>query len=117
MALTVAIPAQAEPGAMSIAAFLAKAEALRAKGPFALMSGDYKLLKEEVTGAAQVYRARLRGEQAAGRPSSCPPARAPFGSDDVMAQMRSYPVAQRGQLTVGTAVADLFRARYPCGTK
>lgn len=107
--------AQAQVGAMSIATFLAKADALRAKGPFALMSADYKLLKAEVTGAAQAYRARLKGEQAAGRPSSCPPARAPFNSDDVMAQMRTYPVAARGQTSVATAVTDLFLARYPCG--
>lgn len=104
-------------GAMSIATFLAKADALRAKGPFALMSADYKLLKAEVTGAAQAYRARLKGEQAAGRPSSCPPPRAPFNSDDVMAQMRSYPVAARGQTSVATAVAELFHARYPCGAR
>lgn len=104
-------------GAMPIATFLAKADALRAKGPFALMSADYKLLKAEVTGAAQAYRARLKGEQAAGRPSSCPPPRAPFNSDDVMAQMRSYPVAARGQTSVATAVADLFHARYPCGAR
>ena len=107
--------ALAQTGAMSVATFLAKADALRAKGPFALMSGDYKLLKAEVTGAAQAYRARLKGEQAAGRPSSCPPARAPFNSDDVMAQMRSYPAASRPHTSVATAVADLFLARYPCG--
>lgn len=106
--------AAAQTGAMSVATFLAKADALRARGPFALMSADYKLLKAEVTGAAQAYRARLKGEQAAGRPSSCPPPKAPFNSDDVMAQMRSYPPASRGQTSVATAVADLFLARYPC---
>lgn len=117
VAMPMAASAQvsAQTGTMSIAAFLAKADALRAKGPFALMSADYKLLKAEVTGAAMTYRARLKGEQAAGRPSSCPPARAPFNSDDVMAQMRTYPVAARGHTSVATAVTDLFLARYPCG--
>lgn len=109
------VGANAQGGAMSVATFLAKADALRAKGPFALMSSDYKLLKAEVNGAAQAYRVRLKGEQAAGRPSSCPPARAPFNSDDVMAQMRSYPPTHRAQTSVATAVADLFVARYPCG--
>lgn len=113
--LSLAMPLAAAPGDMTVATFLAKADALRSRGPLALMSSDYSLLKGEVTGAAQAYRARLRGEQAAGRPSSCPPAgRAAFNSDDVIGQMRTYPVGARGQTTVATAVADLFRNRYPC---
>lgn len=111
------VAAAAEPGAMPVATFLAKADALRAKGPFALMSSDYKLLKAEVTGAAQAYRARLRAEVTAGKPSSCPPAKAPFNSNDVIGQMHGYPVAARSQITVAAAVADLFRSRYPCAAR
>jgi hypothetical protein len=110
----VVTPAQAMPGDMSIATFLAKADALGAKGPMAMFSSDLSLLKAEAKGGAQAYRAQLHQEQATGRPSSCPPPHAPFTSDDVVAQMITYPVAQRSHTSVRTAIADLFRKRFPC---
>lgn len=102
---------------MPVATFLAKADALRAKGPMALFSRDYGLLKTEATAAAAAYRERLKIERAQGRPSSCPPAKAPFASDDVLEQMRSYPAGVRDRITVADAMADLFRKRYPCAPR
>jgi hypothetical protein len=101
-------------GDMSVATFLAKADALRAKGPFALMSSDYKLLKAEGEAAGQAYGARLRQERAAGRPSSCPPRGIRPGSNLVLAHLRSYPVAARPSTTMRTAMADYFIKTYPC---
>jgi hypothetical protein len=102
------------PGAMSVAVFLAKADALRAKGAFALFSSDYGKLKAEVTGAAQAFRSQVKAEAAAGKPSACPPKGAALTSDDFITHMQSYPVAARARIGVADAVADIFRKRFPC---
>jgi hypothetical protein len=113
LALT-AVPAFATDGNMSIATFLAKADSLRAKGPFALMSSDYKLLKAEGTAAGEAYGARLRQERAAGRPSSCPPQGTRPNSNQVLAHLRTYPVPARATTTMRAAMADYFIRTYPC---
>lgn len=111
-----ATPALAEPGDMSAAAFLAKADALRAKGAMALLSGDIKLLKAEGQAAGQAYRARLRADKAAGRtPHSCPPPKSSINSTQIIAHLRSYPAAQRPRITMKAAISDLMAKTYPCG--
>jgi hypothetical protein len=112
--LLASAPAYAAPGDMSVAAFLAKADALRARGAMALFSSDYKLLKGEGTAAGQAYRARLIAERAEGKPSSCPPRPAPVNSDNLLAHMRSYPAADQARITINTAMADLFIKTWPC---
>lgn len=106
--------AVAAAGDMSVATFLAKADALKAKGPLALMSSDIGLLREEGQAAGQAYRAQLDSERKAGHPSSCPPKGVRVTSDDLMGQMRAYPAARRPQITVKTAMADMFRAKFAC---
>ena len=112
--LTPVSPIAAAPGAMSVATFLAKAEALQAKGMMAMFASDVSLLKSEVASAAAAYRNQLRQEATAGKPSACPPERAALDSNDLMAQMRTYPAADRPRIPVTQAVADLIRKRYPC---
>jgi len=115
-AIWLALPGQvaAETGTMSVAVFLAKAEALRAQGPMALFSSDVGLLKSEVAGSAQAFRKQIKAEAASGKPSACPPEHGALTSDDIIAHMRDYPVAARPRISVSQAVADLFRKRYPC---
>ena len=103
-----------QPGTMSVAAFMAKAEALQAKGAMAFFSSDISLLKAEVTGSAQAFRRQLKAEAANGKPSACPPEHAALTSDDILVHMRGYPVAARPRIPVSEAVADLFRKRFPC---
>ena len=56
--------------AMDVATFLAKADALQKKGMMALMSSDYKLLKNEIVAHSQTLRAeRLAAERAHRRPA------------------------------------------------
>lgn len=114
--LLAAAPALANPGEMSVATFLAKADALRAKGPAALFSGDMKVLKSEGEAAGAAYRARLAAERAAGRPSSCPPpgGKARMSSDQLLNHLRSYPAPARGGTTMKAAMADYFIKTYPC---
>lgn len=110
----VATPASAVPGDMSIATFLAKADALRAKGPLALLSSDIKLLKTEGMAAGQAYRAQLVRERAQGKPSSCPPKGAKIGSDQLFGHLQAYPAAARPRTTMRAAMADYFIKTFPC---
>lgn len=110
----VATPASAVPGDMSIATFLAKADALRAKGPLALLSSDIKLLKTEGMAAGQAYRAQLVRERAQGKPSSCPPKGTKIGSDQLIDHLRAYPAAARIRTTMRAAMADFFIKTFPC---
>ena len=104
----------AAPGDMSVAVFLAKAEALKAKGPLALFSSDLALLKAEGKAGGEAYRARLKTERAAGKPSSCPPAGVKIDSDELVAFLRTYPAAARPRVTIRQGVADYFIKKYPC---
>lgn len=116
LALLSAAPALAGPGDMSAATFLAKADALRAKGPMALLSGDIKVLKAEGQAAGQAYRARLKAEKAAGKtPHSCPPPKSSINSTQLIAHLRTYPAAARPRTTMKMAIADLMAKTYPCG--
>jgi len=113
-ALALAVPALAAPGDMSVATFLAKAAALKKKGPLALMSSDMSLLKQEGVAAGQSYRARLVRERAAGKPSSCPPKGVKVDSGKLIGHLQTYPVAARSSTSMNTAVADYFIRTYPC---
>lgn len=112
--LSLASPLLAAPGDMNVAAFLAKADALRAKGPMALFSSDFKLLKSEGEAAGEAYRSRLNAERAAGRPSSCPPKGAKVSSDKLLAFLRTYPEAHRPRTSMKQAIGDFFARNYPC---
>ena len=112
--LSLASPLMAAPGDMNVAAFLARADALRAKGPMALFSSDFKLLKSEGEAAGEAYRSRLNAERAAGRPSSCPPKGAKVSSDKLLAFLRTYPEAHRPRTSMKQAIGDFFARNYPC---
>ena len=112
--LAVLAPVAAQ--AMTVSEFLAKADALKAKGVFALASSDFTLLKQEIDRASDAYRARLAAQVAAGKkPSSCPPPKgtAKVTSDDIIANFKSLPAA-RQKANVKYAFAAFMTNRYPC---
>lgn len=110
--LILAAPAGAS--AMTVAEFLAKADALQAKGVGALFSGDLKLLKTEVTSAGKALRAEQAAAVKAGRkPTACLPAKAATNSDELLAYFRAIPPAQR-EMSVKDGFAGLIRKKYPC---
>jgi hypothetical protein len=114
-ALLMAVPAHAE---MSVAAFLAKADALKAKGVFAMMSSDIGVLKTEVQTAGRAYRTQIDGDKAAGRaPHSCPPpkGKVAMDSEELMGHFRTIPQPQRPHISVKTAFYALMKKKYPCG--
>lgn len=103
--------------AMTVAEFLAKSEAVKAKGMLAMMSSDLKLLQGEMKGVAAAYRADIDAAQKAGKaPHSCPPpkGKASIGSDDVMAELQSVPAAEKPRMSVKTAFYAMMKKRYPC---
>lgn len=113
-ALGLATPVLAAPGDITVASAMAKADALRAQGPLALMSPDMALLRGEGKAAGDNYRARLRAERAAGRPSSCPPGEARVGTDEMIAYFKTWPAAKRQRTTLNQGVAEYFITKYPC---
>jgi hypothetical protein len=101
--------------AMDVATFLAKADALQKKGMMALMSSDYKLLKNEIVVQSQLLRAERLAAQAAGRkPAYCPPAKTGLKSDEILAAFRSIPAAARPRIDVKDALRALLARKYPC---
>lgn len=107
-------PLLADPGPISVASFLAKADALMAKGPMALFSPDVKLLRGEAEAAIQLYKQRLHGEKAAGQPSSCPPERITFRQSQMLSHLRQYPATVRPVTSLRSAIADLVIKTWPC---
>ncbi|MDK2767722.1 hypothetical protein [Sphingomonas sp.] len=108
------LPASAQ--AMSVAEFLAKANALKAKGFLAIGSSDIKLLRTEVERASDAYRSDLASAKAAGRaPHSCPPpkGKAKIGSNELMAEFEAIPAAKRN-MSVKTAFYAMMKKRFPC---
>lgn len=102
--------------AMTVSEFLAKADALKAKGVLALASSDIGLLRQEIASASDAYRAGLAAQVAAGKkPSSCPPPKgtAKITSDDIIANFKSLP-ATRQKANVKDAFAAFMTKRYPC---
>lgn len=109
-----ATAASAAPGDMSVAAFLGKVDALKAKGMAAMFSSDIGLLKSEAMAAGAAYRERLKAERAQGRPSSCPPAAAKVNSNQFIGHLQTYPAAQRPAISLKQAIADMFTKTWPC---
>lgn len=103
--------------AMTVADFLSKADALKAKGMLAIGSPDIALLRDEVKAASDTYRATIAADVAAGRkPGSCPPPKgtAKVTGDELIAEFRTIPAARRSQLSVNAAFAAFMTKRYPC---
>ena len=102
--------------AMTVETFLAKADALKAKGLLSIGSSDIALLRQEVMTASDAYRARLAADAVAGRkPTSCPPPRgtAKISSNDILAEFKALPPAKR-KISVQTAFSAMMERRYPC---
>ena len=114
-ALSLAVVPLGAAQAMDVASFLAKADALQKKGMMALMSSDYKLLKNEIVTHSQTLRnERLAAQKAGRRPAYCPPAKSGLKSDEILAAFRSIPAAQRPRTDVKDALRALLARKFPC---
>jgi hypothetical protein len=113
-ALAVVIPVGALQ-AMTVSAFLEKADALQARGMMAMFSSDIGLLKGEVTGAAATLKAEnATARQAGRRPAYCAPEGLRMSSNELLTYFRSIPAARRQQLEVRDALRFYMVRRFPC---
>jgi hypothetical protein len=114
LALATAPTAALQAQNMPVSTFLAKADALKKKGPLALLSSDIGLLKSEVQNSGKALRAEQVAARKAGRKLSyCLPEKAAFNSNELLAHFQSIPPAQRS-MRVRDAFAGLVRKKYPC---
>lgn len=112
--LLAAIPAAAQAQSMTVADFLARAEALERKGALALFSSDLKLLKAQMQNSGKQLRAEQVAAQKAGRkPATCLPAKASMESDELLRYFRSIPPQQRS-MTVKAGLAGFASRKFPC---
>ena len=102
--------------AMSVAEFLQRSEALKAKGAFALFSSELGVLKKEVTQAAEQLRAERLAAQRAGRKAPyCPTTKtAQMDSERLLGVMRAVPPGDRARLPVKDALRKHFARTQPC---
>lgn len=111
-AVLLASPAVA---AMDVATFLAKADALKAKGPLALFSGDLKRLKAEMAAAGQQLKAEKAARDKAGLPPrSCPPKGAKMDANAFLDEMRKIPAAEQRTMQLKDGLLWVGRRKYPC---
>ena len=108
------LPAAAS--AMPVSTFLAKAEALKKKGPLAIFSGDLKLLTKQIEADGAALRAQNKAAAAAGRRKAyCTPgAGVKIGQKEVLDAMNAVPPAKRMSTTTQEAMRDYFARRFPC---
>ena len=102
--------------AMPVRTFLTKADALKAKGPMALFSGDLKLLTNQIKADAAALRADNQAAEAAGRRKAyCTPAGGvKLSNRDIMEAMQAVPLAQRATTDTKAAMRAYFARRFPC---
>jgi hypothetical protein len=101
--------------AMDVASFLQKADALKKKGVLALASSDYKRLKAEIVTASGALRAeRLAAERAGRQGAYCPPDNSGLNSNEILAYLRTVPIAQRPRVEVKDALRGLLSHKFPC---
>ncbi|MES2136436.1 MAG: hypothetical protein V4502_05180 [Pseudomonadota bacterium] len=101
--------------AMPVDQFLAKAEALQARGFTAMFSSDFKLL----TSVIKADSAALKGERQAAaaahrKPPYCPPGPVKMSSDDILTVMRGVPAPARARTDTRDALRSYFAKRFPC---
>lgn len=100
----------------TVADFLARTNALRAKGAEAATSPDMQSLKNEMASVIAGYRADLAAQRQAGEPPhSCPPPRGQTGltSTDLIREFNAIPPGDRG-VSVKDAFYAIMKTRYPC---
>lgn len=101
--------------AMTVAEFMGKVAALKAKGPMALFSSDIGVLKAEGTAAGESIRRDQDAAAAANRPAAtCVPKGSKLNSNELLTYFGKIPPAQQQQLSVKQGMVGLLRQKWPC---
>ncbi len=113
LAATAALLAAAPASAMTVADFLVKADAIKAKGMMAAFSPDVGVLKDEVREGVKAWQAQVA--PAGQPPNACPPATLdPMTPKEVLAMMNAVPAGQRATTETADALIAGLNRRYPC---
>ena len=114
--LLTAVPGTAHAQSMNADAFYKKAIALKAKGPFAIMSRDLKPLINEAKAAGLKARATRLAAKAAGRkPRYCPPEGSKrLGHKEFLKGMGAIPLGERVRIDMTEAMTRVLVAKFPC---
>lgn len=100
--------------AMTVDQFLARANALKAKGVMAMLSSDIGVLKAEIADATTAWKADKAARKAAGQPPlACAPEGTKMTSDELLKWFAALPPAQRAA-SVKEGFARVIVAHYPC---
>ena len=95
--------------------FLAKADSLRAKGPFALFSSDLKKLQFEAEAAGDELHDEHKAAIEAHRPTDwCAPVTKYLGARELIVGMHAIPHAELERMDIKDAMRAIFGRNYPC---
>lgn len=99
--------------------FLARAEALLAKGPFALFSSDLKHLQAIVEDNGDIIHDDMIAARAShATPQYCPPPKHEYiGARELIKGLRGIPRSEREQIDLQTAMRHILAKLHPCGRK
>ena len=112
MLFAVAAPA----AAMPVSTFLAKAEALKKKGPLAIFSSDVKVLMNQMKQDADTLKAENKAAEAAGRKKaySTQAEGVKLSDRDILGALNAEPAAQRASTSTKDAMRVYLARRFPC---
>lgn len=100
---------------MDVATFLAKAERVERRGPFGLLSKDFKRIKREVDGAERELRAEQAAYVARGEtPPACVPVKLRLSHAELIRILQAVPDAEKPTTEVKAALRTEMIRRYPC---
>ena len=97
--------------------FHARASALKAKGPLALLEKDaIDTLVAQATASGEAARKRRADALKAGRRAPyCPPGdKVDIGGMEFLDRLSAIPQAERRRMSLDTATLRILAARYPC---
>lgn len=103
--------------AQDVERFLARAETLIRRGPFALFSPDFYRLKALVEANGEELKAEYAREKALGnRTAFCPPKtdKPRVGKTEYLAALRAVPVDRRATTDTRDVLRSVLEKKYPC---
>lgn len=100
---------------MTVAAFLARVDQLRTRGPEWTLSPEAGELFGAMSTVGKAYRQTLADRLAAGQPvEACLPPEAEIESDVLFAHLMGYTPEAAARTTIRDAFSQLVRERFPC---
>lgn len=90
--------------------------ALKAQGPLALVTPEFRVVRVELQAAADAARAKARADKAAGRkPRFCAPeGEQTMGSGELIRRVETIPEAERRKIDSQEMMTRVLAQKYPC---